>query len=203
MSGPARGPAEGVDGHSTKAADTPMHESCEACHSPGRTTPRGERRAPSWLTSAATEHGRGSQAPSATPSTASRSCERQSRKALEPGLVGGPTGRWRAARPPLQVGSDLGHDLLGAANRRRPAAFAAGTALAAPGWGRGPHGDLVPGDLLVDGDGHGYLGSVGDGRTYPPRAVVAKSPIRDPGIWPVAVALVTPRRVHVPIATLP
>ena len=100
MSGPAKGPAEGVDGHSTKAADTPMHESCEACHSPGRTTPRGERRAPSWLTSAATEHGRGSQAPSATPSTASRSCERQSRKALEPGLVGGPTGRWRAARAP-------------------------------------------------------------------------------------------------------
>src|SRR5829696_5713783 len=85
---------------------------------------------------------------------------------------------------PLQVGSDLGHDLLGAANRRRPAAFAAGTALAAPGWGRGPHGDLVPGDLLVDGDSHGYLGSVGDGRTYPPRAAVDQ--ITHSGSWHMA-----------------
>src|SRR5829696_9407838 len=85
----------------------------------------------------------------------------------------------------LQVDSDLGHDLLGAANRRRPAAFAAGAVLAAPGSGRGPHGDLVPGDLLVDGDGHGHLDrSVGAGRTYPLRELVAKSPIWDPACGP-------------------
>jgi hypothetical protein len=55
----------------------------------------------------------------------------------------------------VQVGSYLGHDLLGTANPRLPAALAAAAAVAALGWGRGPDGDLVPGDLLVDGDGHG------------------------------------------------
>jgi hypothetical protein len=55
----------------------------------------------------------------------------------------------------FQVGSYLRHHLLGTADPRLPAAFAAGVALAASGSGRGPHGDLVPGDLLVDGDGHG------------------------------------------------
>jgi hypothetical protein len=44
----------------------------------------------------------------------------------------------------VQVGSDLGHDLLGAADPGLPAALAAGAALAARGWGRGPDGDLVP-----------------------------------------------------------
>jgi len=66
----------------------------------------------------------------------------------------------------VQVGSYFGHDLLGAADPRVPAAFAAGAALAAVGWWCGPDGDLVPGDLRVDGDGHGHLRSVGYGRTY-------------------------------------
>src|SRR6266508_1050247 len=55
----------------------------------------------------------------------------------------------------VQMRAYLGHDLFGAAGPRLPAAFAAGAASAAPGWWRGPDGDLVPGDLLVDGDGHG------------------------------------------------
>jgi hypothetical protein len=76
----------------------------------------------------------------------------------------------------LQVGSDLGHDLLGAADPRLPAALAAGVTLAALGSGRGPDGDLVPGDLLVDRDGHGHLRSVGDGRTYPLGKPVTKLP---------------------------
>src|SRR6266508_2414567 len=66
----------------------------------------------------------------------------------------------------VQVRSNLGHDLLGAADPRLPAALAAGAALAALGWGRGPDGDLVPGDLLVDGDGHG---SPPIGRVWPNR----------------------------------
>jgi len=66
----------------------------------------------------------------------------------------------------VQVGSHFGHDLLGAADPRRPAAFAAGAALAGVGWARRSDGDLVPGDLRVDGDGHGHLRSVGYGRTY-------------------------------------
>jgi hypothetical protein len=49
----------------------------------------------------------------------------------------------------------LGHDLFGAAGPRLPAALTAGAASATPGWWRGPDGDLVPCDLLVDGDGHG------------------------------------------------
>jgi hypothetical protein len=55
----------------------------------------------------------------------------------------------------VQVGSDLGHDLLGATDLGLPAANAAGAALAAVGSGCRPDGDLVPGDLLVDGDGYG------------------------------------------------
>jgi hypothetical protein len=64
---------------------------------------------------------------------------------------------WRLGRCQgcFEVGSYLGHDLLGAADPRLPAALAAGVALAEFGSGRGSHGDLVPGDLLVDGDGHG------------------------------------------------
>jgi hypothetical protein len=60
------------------------------------------------------------------------------------------------------MGSDLGHDLLGTADPRRPAAFAAGATLAAGGSARRPDGDLVPGDLLIHGDGHGSppIGSV-------------------------------------------
>jgi hypothetical protein len=54
----------------------------------------------------------------------------------------------------FEVGSDLGHDLFGAADPRLPATFAAGAALAALGSGRGSDGDLVPRDLLVDGDAH-------------------------------------------------
>jgi hypothetical protein len=66
----------------------------------------------------------------------------------------------------IEVGSHLGHDLLDAADRRLPAAFATGVTLAGFGWGRGPDDDLMPGDLLVDEDGHSHLQSVGDGRTY-------------------------------------
>jgi hypothetical protein len=76
----------------------------------------------------------------------------------------------------LQVGSYFGHDLLGAADLRLPAAFAAGATLVAFGSGRRPDGDLVPGDLLINGDGHGHLQSVGDGRTYPLGKPVAKLP---------------------------
>jgi hypothetical protein len=74
-----------------------------------------------------------------------------------PGARLGRRSRWRlgSAEGYVQVGSDLGHDLLGAADPGLPAAFAAGAALAALCSGRGPDGDLVPGDLLVDGDGHG------------------------------------------------
>jgi hypothetical protein len=77
--------------------------------------------------------------------------------------------RWRlgGCYRRVQVGSDLGHDLLGAADPRLPTAFAAGAALAALGSRRGPDGDLVPSDLLVDGDGHGHPRSVGYDRTYP------------------------------------
>jgi hypothetical protein len=53
------------------------------------------------------------------------------------------------------VGSDLGHDLLGAADPRFPAACAASAALAALGSPCEPNGDLVPGDLFVNGDGYG------------------------------------------------
>jgi hypothetical protein len=99
------------------------------------------------------------------------------------------------------VGSYFGHDLLGAADLRLPAAFAAGATLAGFGWGRGPDGDLVPGDLLVDGDGHGHLQSVGDGRTYPLGKPVAKLPAWV-GMRSVAVALVRPRHAPVPITAL-
>jgi hypothetical protein len=78
----------------------------------------------------------------------------------------------------IQVGSHLGHDLLDAADPRLPAAFATGVTLAGFGWARGPDDDLVPGDLLVDEDGHGHLPSVGDGRTYPLRKPVTKFPAR-------------------------
>ncbi len=54
----------------------------------------------------------------------------------------------------VQMRADLGHDLLGASGSRPPAAFAAGAASATPGWWRGPDGDLVPGDLLIDRNGH-------------------------------------------------
>ena len=59
----------------------------------------------------------------------------------------------------IEVGSHLGHDLLDAAGPRLPAAFATGVTLAGFGWGRGPDDDLVPGDLLVDEDGHSHLQS--------------------------------------------
>jgi hypothetical protein len=52
------------------------------------------------------------------------------------------------------VGSDLGHDLLGTADPRLPAAFAANATLTAFGSTGEPNGDLVPGDLFVHGDGH-------------------------------------------------
>lgn len=67
----------------------------------------------------------------------------------------------------LQVGSDLGHNLLGTTDLRLPAAFTAGTTLAGLGSARGPDGNPVPGHLLVHGDAHGHLHSVGDGQTYP------------------------------------
>src|SRR5215213_3068655 len=76
------------------------------------------------------------------------------------------------------MGSHLGHDLLDAADRRLPAAFATGATLAGFGRGRGPDDDLVPGDLLVDEDGHSHLQSVGEGRTYPLRKPVTKFPGR-------------------------
>jgi hypothetical protein len=47
------------------------------------------------------------------------------------------------------------------------AAFTGGTALAGLGSARGPDGNPVPGHLLVHGDAHGHLHSVGDGQTYP------------------------------------
>jgi len=78
----------------------------------------------------------------------------------------------------VQVGSYFGHDLLGAADPRRPAAFATGAALAGVGWARRPDGDLVPGDLRVDGDGHG---APPIGRVWPNLAAwgaVAKFPAR-------------------------
>jgi hypothetical protein len=83
-----------------------------------------------------------------------------------PGARLGRRSHWRlgSGEGRVQVGSDLGHDLLGAADPGLPAAFAAGAALAALGSGRGPDGDLVPGDLLVDGDGHG---SPPIGRVWP------------------------------------
>jgi hypothetical protein len=101
----------------------------------------------------------------------------------------------------LQVGSYLGHDLLGAADVRLPAAFAAGATLAGFGSGRWPDGDLVSGDLLINGDGHGHLQSVGDGRTYPLGKPIAKLPAQG-GMRSVAVALVRPRQSAVPIAVL-
>jgi hypothetical protein len=88
------------------------------------------------------------------------------------------------------MGSDLRHDLLGTADPRGPAALAAGVPLAALGSAHGPDGDLVSGDLLVNGDGHGHLQSVGGGRTYPPDKPVTK-------LGPGAVALLTPR--HLPM----
>jgi hypothetical protein len=77
----------------------------------------------------------------------------------------------------IEVTSHLGHDLLDGADPRLPAAFATGVALAGFGWGRGPDDDLVPGDLLVDEDGHSHL-SVGDGRTYLLGKPVTKFPGR-------------------------
>jgi hypothetical protein len=121
-----------------------------------------------------------------------------------PGARLGRWSHWRlgSGEGRVQVGSYLGHDLLGAADPRLPAAFAAGAALAALGSGRGPDGDLVPGDLLVDGDGHGHLRSVGYGRTYPLGKPVTNLPAGVPGMRSVAVALVTPRYAPVPIAAL-
>src|SRR6266540_5923493 len=55
------------------------------------------------------------------------------------------------------MGAYLGHDLLGAARLRPPAAFAARAASATSSWWRGPDDHLVPCDLLIDGDGHGHL----------------------------------------------
>jgi hypothetical protein len=112
--------------------------------------------------------------------------------------------RWRlgGGYSRVQVGSYLGHDLLGAADPRLPAAFAAGAALATLDSGHGPDGDLVPGDLLVDGDGHG---SPPIGRLWPNLPTwkpVTKLPAGVPGMRSVAVALVTPRHVPVPIAAL-
>jgi hypothetical protein len=88
---------------------------------------------------------------------------------LSPRRLGSCQGRF-------QVGSDLGHDLLGTADPRLPATFAAGATLAALGSARGPDGDLVPGNLLVDRDGHGHLQSVGDGRSYPLGTPITKLP---------------------------
>jgi hypothetical protein len=48
----------------------------------------------------------------------------------------------------------LGHDLLGASGPRPPAACAVGATSATAGWWRGPDGDLVPSDLLIDRDRH-------------------------------------------------
>jgi len=111
---------------------------------------------------------------------------------------------WRlgSAEGRVQVGSYLGHDLLGAADPGLPAAFAAGVALAALGSGRGPDGDLVPGDLLVDGDGHG---SPPIGRVWPNLSTweAGHQLARwGPGMRSVAVALVTPRYALVAIAAL-
>jgi hypothetical protein len=78
----------------------------------------------------------------------------------------------------IEVGSHLGHDLLDAADPRLPAAFATGVTLAGFGWGRGPDDNLMPGDLLVDEDGHSHLQSVGDGRTYLLGKLLTKFPGR-------------------------
>jgi hypothetical protein len=73
-------------------------------------------------------------------------------------VVPGPDGH-------VQMGSDLGHDLLGVAYPRPPAAFAAGPASTTPS-GRGSGDDhLMPGHLLIDRDDHGQLGGWRRGRS--------------------------------------
>jgi hypothetical protein len=78
----------------------------------------------------------------------------------------------------FQVGSDLGHDLLGAADPRLPAALAAGAALAALGSGCRAAVTLCPATCLLTEMVTGHLRSVGNGRTYPLGKPVAKLPAR-------------------------
>jgi hypothetical protein len=142
----------------------------------GLVTARGHE--PTVRAFALTSHGRDHQRPSATPPPGV-----QVMRASGPEDSGARLGRlshWPlgSCEGLIEVGSQLGHDLLDAADRRLPAAFATGVTLAGFSWGRGPDDDLVPGDLLVDEDGHGHLQSVGDGRTYPLGKPVTKFPGR-------------------------
>jgi hypothetical protein len=93
----------------------------------------------------------------------------------------------------FEVGSDLGHDLLGAADPRLPAALADGVALAAVGSGRGSHGDRVPGDLLVDGDGHGTSDQSVMAEPTPLGKPITKFSVGS-SMRSVTVGLVTPRQ---------
>lgn len=121
----------------------------------------------------------------------------------DPGLKLGRLSRSRlgSSYGRVQVRSYIGHDLLGAAGPRVPAALAAGAALAALGWGRGPDGDLVPGDLLVDGDGHGAppIGRVWP--NLPAWEAGANFPARLRGRGP-SCGLVAPRLCPVVVAAL-
>jgi hypothetical protein len=90
----------------------------------------------------------------------------------------------------LQVGSYLGHNLFGTTDLRLPAAFTAGTTLAGLGSARGPDGNPVPGHLLVHGDAHGHLPSVGESQTYPLGKPATKFLTPGPPMRCVAIALV-------------
>lgn len=102
------------------------------------------------------------------------------------------------ASAPEAPGARLGRSLSPLGNCQ--GCFKVGAALAAVGSRRGSHGDLVPGDLLVDGDGHEHLQSVGGGRTYPLGAGYQISCLGLDG-RSVVVALFMSRQVLVPIAT--
>jgi hypothetical protein len=150
-----------------------MHQSREA-HRSARPLPPGHE--PTAKAFAATSHGRDRQRRSATPPRASGASVRAGRSGAGLGrLSHWPHGSCEGL---IQVASHLGHDLLDAADPRLPTAFAAGVTLAGFGWARGPDDDLVPGDLLVDEDGHSHLQSAGDGRTYPLEKPVTKFPAR-------------------------
>jgi hypothetical protein len=121
-----------------------------------------------------------------------------------PGARLGRRSRWRlgSAEGYVQVGSDLGHDLLGAADpglqphsqlaRRWPLCVrAAGLTVT-----------LCPATCSLTEMVTGHLRSVRYGRTYPLGKPVTKLPAGVPVIRSVAVALVTPRHAPVPTAAL-
>jgi hypothetical protein len=76
----------------------------------------------------------------------------------------------------LQVGSDLGHDLLGAADPRLPAACTASATLAPSGRPASLTVTLCPATCSFTEMVTVHLRSAGDGRTYPHAEPVTKFP---------------------------